>query len=260
MTNSYFIEIRRKSKIIIAEVKTMPVQDTTHKEHRQRLKNRFREEGLDNFHPRHVLELLLFFCLPRIDTAPLAQALIDHFGSLDLVLEATAEELEKVPGVGPNVSTLLTLIPQLSRYCHVKQNDKKQPAILNTTDLYGNFLVPRFDNRRNETVFLLCLDAKCKLLCCKEVGEGSVNSASISVRRIVETALNANAVSVVLAHNHPSGLAIPSVEDIQTTKRLGRALHAVEIMLVDHLVVAEDDFVSIVQSGQYSPYEHNDMI
>ena len=87
-----------------------------------------------------------------------------------------------------------------------------------------------------------------------------MNSASISVRRIVETALNANAVSVVLAHNHPSGLAIPSVEDIQTTKRLGRALHAVEIMLVDHLVVAEDDFVSIVQSGQYSPYEHNDMI
>jgi DNA repair protein RadC len=260
MTYSYFIEIRRKSKIIIAEVKTMPVQDTTHKDHRQRLKNRFREEGLDNFHPRHVLELLLFFCLPRIDTAPLAQALIDHFGSLDLVLEATAEELEKVPGVGPNVSTLLTLIPQLSRYCHVKQNDKKQPAILNTTDLYGNFLVPRFDNRRNETVFLLCLDAKCKLLCCKEVGEGSVNSASIPIRRVVEMALGCNASMVVLAHNHPSGLALPSGEDIQTTRRMAMALDAVEITLADHIVVADGDFVSMVQSGYYRPGEYRVLV
>ena len=231
----------------------MPVQDTIHKEHRQRLKNRFREEGLDNFHPRHVLELLLFFCLPRIDTAPLAEALINHFGSLELVLEATAEELEKVPGVGPNVSTLLTLIPQLTRYYHVKQNDKKKPGILNTTELYGNFLVPRFDNRRNETVFLLCMDAKCKFLCCKEVGEGSVNSASIPIRRVVEIALGCNASMVVLAHNHPSGLALPSGEDVQTTRRLAVALDAVDITLADHIVVADDDYVSMAQSGLYRP-------
>jgi DNA repair protein RadC len=92
------------------------------------------------------------------------------------------------------------------------------------------------------------------------VGEGSVNSASISIRKIVEQALGSNAVSVVLAHNHPSGLAIPSTEDIQTTHRLGRALNAVEILLVDHLVVADDEFVSIVQSGKYNPYENREML
>ena len=110
-----------------------------------------------------------------------------------------------------------------------------------------------FKNQRNETVYLLCLDAKCKLLCCKKVGEGSINSASVPVRRIVEIALGANATSVVLAHNHPSGLAIPSDEDKLTTRRIALALEAVEIRLVDHIIVAEDDYTSLAQSGMYHP-------
>ena len=100
---------------------------------------------------------------------------------------------------------------------------------------------------------MLCLDAKCKVLCCKEIGEGSVNSAGVPIRRIVETALGVNATSVILAHNHPSGLALPSREDIQTTRRVAMALDAVEIDLVDHIVVADGDFVSLAQSGLYSP-------
>ena len=98
-------------------------------------------------------------------------------------------------------------------------------------------------------MFLLCLDAKCKVLCCKEVGQGSVNSASISVRKVVETALAANATTVVLAHNHPSGVALPSEEDILTTRRIAAALNAVEVHLADHVVVADGDYVSIAQSG-----------
>ena len=98
-------------------------------------------------------------------------------------------------------------------------------------------------------VYLLCLDAKCKVLCCKELGEGVVNSTHISVRKIMETALAVNASTVVLAHNHPSGVAIPSADDIQTTRRVAAALSAVDIHLADHIVVAEDDYVSMVQSG-----------
>ena len=229
-----------------------------HEGHRQRLKDRFRTEGLDNFEERHVLELLLFFCVPRKDTAPMADALLKHFGSLALVLAATAEELEKVPGVGYNVSTLLTLTTELSRYYHVKQGEK--PVILDKTELYGKYLVPQFHRRRNETVFLLCMDDKCKLLCCKEVGEGSVNSASIPIRRVVEMALGCNATTVVLAHNHPSGLALPSGEDIQTTRRMAMALDAVEITLADHIVVSDGDFVSMVQSGYYRPGEYRVLV
>ena len=111
--------------------------------------------------------------------------------------------------------------------------------------------MPLFYGRRNEMVYLLCLDAKCKVLSCKLLGEGSVNSAGVPVRRIVETALAANATSVVLAHNHPSGLAVPSDADVLTTRRVAMALDAVEIELLDHIVVADDDYVSMAQSGKY---------
>ena len=205
-----------------------------HKGHRQRMKDRFREEGLDNFSEVQALELLLFYCIPQKDTNPIAHELLNHFGSLSQVLEAPVEELVKVPGIGENAAVLLKLVTDMGRY----------------------YLVPRFFGRRVETVFLLCLDAKCKVLCCKEVGEGSVNSAGFSIRKIVELALGVNATSVVLAHNHPSGVALPSPEDIQTTRRLAAALRAVEIHLADHIIVADDDHISMVQSG----YQFDDCV
>ena len=222
-----------------------------HDGHRQRLKNRFRKEGLDNFDELYVLELLLFYCVPRRDTNPLAHKLLEKFGSLTGVLDAKPEELEKVEGVNESISTFLSLITQIGRYYQVKQSEPGQ--ILRTIEQCGNYLVPYFFGREVETVFMLCLDAKCKVLCCKKVGEGSVNSANIPVRRIVEMALAVNATTVILAHNHPSGLAIPSADDIETTHRVAKVLEAVEIILADHIVVCKDDFVSIAQSQYYSP-------
>ncbi len=220
-----------------------------HDGHRQRLKERFRNEGLDNFNEVQALELLLFYCVPRQDTNPIAHRLLDRFGTLAQVLEAPMEELAKVKGMGMNAATFLHLVLQTGRFYQV--NRAMQSKILTTVDQCGAYLCPFFIGRRNETVFLLCLDAKCKVLCCKEIGEGSVNSAGVPIRRIVETALAANASSVVLAHNHPSGLALPSVEDIATTRRLSLALDAVEICLTDHIIVADDDFVSLAQSGYF---------
>ena len=218
-----------------------------HKGHRERLKQRFLEEGLDNFTDIQVLELLLFYAIPQKDTNPIAHELLDHFGSLSQVLEAPVEELKKVNGIKDNAATLLSLITQISRYYQVDCSQRVE--VLPTLDACGAYLVPRFFGRSNETVFLLCLDAKCKVLCCKEVGEGSVNSTSISIRKIVETALAANATTVVLAHNHPSGVALPSNDDVQTTRRVAAALSTVEVHLADHIVVAEGDYVSMVQSG-----------
>ncbi len=220
-----------------------------HDGHRQRLKERYRKEGLDHFEEHQVLELLLFYCVPRRDTNPIAHELIHRFGSLAQVLEAPAAELEKVPGMGESAAMFVSLVHDLGRYYQVNRGSRAE--ILTTLDQCGAYLVPHFYGRRNETVFLLCLDAKCKVLCCKEVGEGSVNSAAIPIRRVVEMALAVNATSVVLAHNHPSGVAVPSDEDICTTRRLALALHAVEIQLVDHVVVADDDYVSMTQSGMY---------
>lgn len=222
-----------------------------HDGHRQRLKDRFLREGLDNFDELHVLELLLFYCIPRRDTNPIAHRLLEHFGTLTAVLEASPEELQKVEGVSQSAAAFLSLVMQAGRYYQVQRADAGH--ILRTTDQCGHFLMPYFFGRETETVFLLCLDAKCKVICCKKVGEGNVNSANIPVRRVVEMALGANATSVVLAHNHPSGLALPSADDIQTTYRIAAALDAVEIVLSDHIVVAKEDFVSMAQSRYYTP-------
>lgn len=226
----------------------------THDGHRQRLKERFLLEGLDNFNELQVLELLLFYVIPRQDTNPLAHRLLDQFGTLSQVLEAPLEELEKVPGIGKNAAAFLHLIREAGRYYQVSRT--KQEKILNTTEKCTRYLTSVFMGRRNETVFLLCLDAKCKLLCCREIAEGSVNSASISTRRIIEIALGVNATSVVLAHNHPSGLAIPSGEDVHTTHRIASALQTVEITLADHVIVADGDAVSLLQSGYYAPHQY----
>ena len=218
-----------------------------HDGHRQRLKQQFLSGGLDDFTEIQVLELLLFYCIPRKDTNPIAHRLLDPFGSLSQVLEAPVEELRKVEGIGENTAVFLHLTTEVGRYYLV--NRSQQVTILPTINDCAAYLQPFFFGRRNETVFLLCMDAKCKVLCCREVGEGSVNSAGISIRRIVETALGINATSVILAHNHPSGVAVPSDEDVQTTRRVAMALAAVDVHLVDHIVVADDDCVSMVQSG-----------
>ena len=220
-----------------------------HAGHRQRLKERFLKDGLDNFEEHQVLELLLFYGIPQRDTNEIAHELIQKFGSLSRVLEATPEELSEVKYVGDNVTTLFQLITAVARYYQVSCAMREE--ILTTIDACGRYLVPFFYQRPNETVFLLCLDAKCKVLACEKVGEGGVNSAGVPIRKIVELALKENATSVILAHNHPSGLAIPSGEDVQTTRRVALALDAVEIGLVDHIIVADNDWVSLVQSGLY---------
>lgn len=218
-----------------------------HDGHRARLRKRFKEEGLDGFSEIQALELALFYAISRKDTNPIAHALLDHFGGLAQVLEAPVEELCKVPGVGENTAVYLHLITELGRFYMVSRT--AQTKVLTTLEQCAEYMLPFFFGRRVETVFLLCLDAKCKVLCCKEVAEGSVNTAGISVRKVVETALGANATSVVLAHNHPSGVAVPSGEDVQTTRRIAAALSAVEVHLVDHIVVADEDYVSMTQSG-----------
>ena len=98
-------------------------------------------------------------------------------------------------------------------------------------------------------MYLLCLDAKCKVLDCRLLSVGGVNTAAVSVRKIVEAALSCNATSVVLAHNHTSGIALPSAEDEVTTRRIAAALDAVGILLADHIIVADDDYVSMADSG-----------
>lgn len=217
-----------------------------HDGHRARLTARFLEEGLDGFSPHNILELLLFYAVPRKDTNELAHTLLDAFGSLSGVLDAPVAELTAVPGVGERTAALLHLMPQLAR---TYLSDREREVCVNSTEKAGQYLLPRFVGRNEETVFMISVDGKCRVLATTLLHKGSINSAEVSLRNIVASALRHNAAGVILAHNHPGGVALPSPEDLNTTRRIGEALRPVGVRLIDHIIVADGDYVSLADSG-----------
>ena len=218
-----------------------------HEGHRERMRKQLKTSGMDSLSDVQVLEMLLYYAAPRGDTNPAAHALLKRFGTLDGVFSAPETELRKIDGVGEAAAQLLLLVPQVARRCLMSRSTQIQ--VLDTTSKCGQYLLPFFHGEREEVVYLLCLDAKCKALDCVLIHRGGVNVASIAARKVVKAALDSNATSVVLAHNHPSGLALPSQEDKQTTMVLKAALDAVGVVLADHIIVADDDFVSMRDDG-----------
>lgn len=221
-----------------------------HDGHRERIKEQFRRQGLDGMPEHSVLEILLFYAIHGGDVNPLAHTLINRFGSLAGVFDAPIEELMRVDGVGVNTATLIKLIPQISKQYLISREGIG--LILNSTEKAGRFLVPRYYGEKQEVVFLISLDAKMKVLNCTQIGRGSVNSADVSIRKIVSTALLDNATGVILSHNHTSGIALPSKDDEQVTRKIAAALKSVEVELIDHIVVADSDFVSMRDNGFFS--------
>lgn len=225
-----------------------------HDGHRQRLKNRFIKQGLENFEDHNVLELLLFFALPRSDTNEIGHKLLSKFGSLSNVFDAPFEELCQVEGVGAHCATLIKLMPELMSIYYTDKSEKIK--IISTTYEAGKYFIPKFMGRTNEEVHIMLLDDKKKIIKSEKVFEGTVNASAISVRKIIACAVNSNATGVILAHNHPGGVALPSSSDMLTTRRLFHALKLMDIQLCDHIIVADGDFVSMEDSGMFEPFKY----
>lgn len=218
-----------------------------HEGHRERLKNRFLTEGLDGFEQHQILELLLFYVIPRKDTNPIAHQLIEKYGSLAAVLEADPKDLASISGIGNNTAVLLSLIPSLARiYFKDKWGDK---PLLNSSSKAGEYVVSLFAGRNYEVFYVICLDAQNRVNYAALVHEGTINEAPVYPRLIVETALRHQANSVILAHNHPGGTLQPSSADIEVTKRIIAALDAISISVVDHIIVAGDRYLSLAEKG-----------
>jgi len=214
--------------------------------HRSRLLERFEKEGLDSFAPHNVLELLLFFTIPRKDTNPIAHALLNKFGSLSGVLDADIKSLMQVEGVGPRSAQFLKIIPAVARRYVV---DKHTGSPLATVDSIGRHFLPYYVGRNEETVFILCLDAKRKEICTLMLHQGNFSSVDINMRKLVSIALSNNSNEIVIAHNHPGGVALPSADDIAATKRIRKTLAEIDIRLLDHFIIADNDYISLASSG-----------
>lgn len=218
-----------------------------HDGHRERLRKRYLEEGIESFDEINVLELLLFYAAPRVDTNPLAHRLLDAFGSLDGVLSASPEELKMVEGIGDSAAVLLKLIPDVVKKAAMRT--KREGIQITSPRLAADYLLPKFFFEEDEKVLMLCLDANKRIIRCETVAEGVVNMVEMNVRKVAETALRAKASSVILAHNHPDGNVQPSREDIATTEQLSKALQLLGIALNDHVIVCEEDYVSLCELG-----------
>ena len=217
-----------------------------HDGHRQRSKRRYLAVGAQGLEDHQLLELLLFYAIPRQDTNETAHRLLKRFGSLQSVLNAAPEELTGVDGVGENAAVLLRLTGDIALRARCSTLPQK---VLNSTDRTGAYFMELLAGQRQELLYQVCLDAKGKLLTCRCISKGSVAASPVSVRQVVENALYAGASSIILAHNHPSGVALPSQQDVLVTRQLQEALAPLQIRLADHIVVADGDYVSMAESG-----------
>lgn len=217
-----------------------------HEGHRERVRDKYKANGLDGFSPHEVLELLLFYTNKRSDTNDAAHALIERFGSLTAVLEASYDELLTVEGVGDAAATLITLIPNLFR----RYETEKASAVRDVTDAESAaaFLRSRFFGLKTERAGALFLDSVGRPLNFVILSEGSLDFAGLDLRKAVRLALQNNAASVVIAHNHPGGAAAPSKADIEATKSLAAAFEPLGITLSDHIVFSDNDYFSMAAS------------
>ena len=217
-----------------------------HTGHRERMKAEFLARGLEGWPDHRVLELLLFYTIPQGDVNDLAHELVERFGSLAGVMDASVEELKKVKGVGDHTAVFLRMLPAvLGRYQGART---RLSAIINSPEEAYAWLEPYFFGARNEMVYVLCMDGKRQVLGVRKVAEGSIEMAEVNTRRIAEEAIGLRAAQIYVAHNHVSNLAIPSQADWLTTDTLRGALRPIGIELIDHLVFVDGDMVSLKDS------------
>lgn len=216
-----------------------------HKNHRARMRQRFLEHGLENFADHEVLELLLYYSIPRGDVNPLAHRLMDEFGTLAAVLDADPVDLCRVEGVGDTTAALLHLMPPLAQRYQLRQKSEKS---YDTPDKIADYLIGYYTDKTQETALIFMMDNKCRLIRTSVVGQGSPNSVRLDYRKILKECLQYNASSIVMAHNHPDGDPNPSREDFVVTRRVKGYLEGIEVPMVDHIIVAGDRWVSMASN------------
>ncbi len=222
------------------------IMDAPHTGHRLRMKERFLKMGLESFEPHEVLELLLTYSIPRRNTNLIAHKLIDTFGSISAVFDAPFEALVSIDGITENSATLIKMIPQILRFYTSETDDNK---CLNTIERVRKYFSVSFIGLTNEEFKVCCLDNGLNVISCTTVAKGTNKSASISARQIAEAAFKANSTNIIIAHNHPDALCSPSDADKVITRKLRSSLKALDIDILDHIIVGKDGVLSFKEIG-----------
>lgn len=222
----------------------MEEKKNIHAGHRRRLKRKLLNLDSENFEPHEALEILLFYALPQKNTNPIAHELLQRFGSLSGVLEADISDLIKVNGIKEHTATLIKL--QLAMFRMYMQDKYEIRNMKITPDNAGEYIKRLFYGYKDEVLFAIMLDSEFSLISATKINEGTNNGSSIYSREIIKKAIEANAANIILAHNHPNGLLIPSAADLKATQIIDSGLSFINVRLVDHIIVANNKFTSIM--------------
>lgn len=199
---------------------------------------------MSHFTEYQLLELALCFSVPRVDTNPIAHRLLEKFDSVKGIFDASPEELCRVEGVGENTAIFLQTVLELMR--RYERDLLQRKVCYNTLSSIASYLHPYFSGLNRERLYMMLFNNRMNLMDCVLISEGAVNCTSAQLRPIVETAFKYEASAVVMAHNHPNGLRVPSPSDIEFTEMLNKHLNEIGIVLLEHLVFADQEYQPIM--------------
>lgn len=227
----------------------------THDGHRDRMRERIMQNGLSTLQYHEILEFILYAFVPMKDTNPIAHDLIDQFGSFANVLNANYDELAKVKGVTKNAALFISTLPDMAR--KYLQSFECEKIKLDSRGAVKNYMSKYFVGKPKEIVVAAAFDVHNNLLGIFQVAEGWSNSVNCTAREIVEIAIRSKAFGIVIAHNHPSGVAVPSDADFFLTNAINCALELVGVTFYDHLIFGKNDYYSFEQNGLFEQYSKN---
>ncbi len=224
-----------------------------HDGHRDRVRDRFLKEGLRGFEDHQVMELLLFYGIPRKDTNEMGHVLMNRFGSLSAVFDASLESLMDC-GLSRSCACMIKLVHSLcERYYTDKYlTDNKNTQI--NADNIGDCIRPFFIGKDVEHVLLMLLDAKGNRLFCDIISKGSFTSSEVNIKDILKLCIQFQAYSAILAHNHPSGIPLPSDQDVKLTLKLKNALASIGVRLIDHIIVSDMEFCPMSELEEFETF------
>ncbi len=219
-----------------------------YEEHRERIRTKFLKEGLSSFADYETLELLLTYSIPRRDVKPSAKQLLEKFGGLSEVMDASADDLKKIRGIGDSTAAFIRLIREVNwRYM---ETSIKPEDYLTSPQSVIDFAKARIGRESNEFMMLIFVNTKNQFLRHEVLSEGSVSSVNMSIRDVVKKAMDVRKCSgIIVVHNHPSGHSSPSQSDKDITGELARVCKSLDIRLVDHIIVCPHDHFSFVENG-----------
>ncbi len=218
-----------------------------HENHRARLRERYTKNGIDSFTECEILELLLFYAVPRKDTKPLAHHLLDEFGSLSGVFNASDDELQSA-GAPKAFVFLRGFFGDLGNFL---EKQKKRCIAFDDYDEAGGYMCTVLENGACESIHAVLLDVKMQYLSEMSIGDGVRDAATPDISGLVKRCIATGAANVILAHNHPAGLLMASTEDYIATKSIKNVLDSINVTLMEHFVVSENQYFGILKSNSF---------